>query len=94
MRGRLAEALKANVEVADRSSDQLRFYDIQVARNLELLGFVAVAEQRYAQSFRLYPDSVYSNVAWPRCLFLQGRLAEAEAGRRAGAAATDPSGAA
>ena len=78
VRGRLAEALKANVEVAAKR-DQLRFYDIQLARNLELLGFAAVAEQRYERSFRLYPDSVYSNVAWPRSLFLQGRLAEAEA---------------
>lgn len=78
VKGRLADALQANVEIADHRGD-LRFYDIQVARNLELLGFVAEAERRYAQSFRLYPDSVYSNAAWPRCLYLQGRLAEAEA---------------
>lgn len=78
VKGRLADALRTNLEVSGKR-EQLRFHDIQVARNLELLGFVAVAEQRYAQSFRLYPDSVYSNVAWPRSLYVQGRLAEAEA---------------
>ncbi|MGB0132454.1 winged helix-turn-helix domain-containing protein [Dokdonella sp.] len=77
VKGRLADALKANLEVSHKSG-ALRFHGIQVARNLELLGFVAVAEQRYAQNFRLYPDSVYSNVAWPRSLYVQGRLAEAE----------------
>lgn len=78
VKGRLADALKANLEVSDQR-EQLRFYEIQMARNLELLGFVNVAEQRYARSFRLYPDSVYSNAAWPRSLYMQGRLAEAEA---------------
>jgi DNA-binding winged helix-turn-helix (wHTH) protein/Flp pilus assembly protein TadD len=78
VKGRLADALRANLEVSDKR-EQLRFHDIQVARNLELLGFVAVAEQRFAQSFRLYPDSVYSNVAWPRSLYVQGRLVEAQA---------------
>ncbi|MEZ5521546.1 MAG: winged helix-turn-helix domain-containing protein [Dokdonella sp.] len=76
VRGRLFDALQANIAVAAKR-DQLRFYDIQLARNLELLGFTAIAEQRYERSFRLYPDSIYSNVAWPRSLFLQGRLAEA-----------------
>jgi DNA-binding winged helix-turn-helix (wHTH) protein/Flp pilus assembly protein TadD len=81
VKGRLADALKANVGVADRRSE-LHFYDIQIARNLELLGFVAEAERRYENSFRLYPDSVFSNAAWPRCLFLQGRLDEADAAIR------------
>ncbi|MGB0134461.1 winged helix-turn-helix domain-containing protein [Dokdonella sp.] len=77
-KGRLADALGANLKVsADRAN--LRFLDIQVARVLELLGFKAAAEQRYERSFRLYPDNVYSNADWPRSLFLQGRLGEAEA---------------
>lgn len=76
VKGRLADALKANLQVSgDRA--KLRFLDIQIARNLELLGFTAAAEQRYQRSFRLYPDSVFSNVAWPRSLFLQGRFDEA-----------------
>jgi tetratricopeptide (TPR) repeat protein len=78
VKGRLADALKANVEVSGRRSE-LRFLDIQIASNLELLGFVSAAEQRYERSFLLYPDSVYSNVAWPRSPYLQGRLDEAEA---------------
>lgn len=78
VKGRLSDALKANIDVAEKR-DVLRFLDIQIASNLELLGFVAAAEQRYERNFRLFPDSVYSNAAWPRSLFLQGRLVEAEA---------------
>lgn len=77
-KGRLADALKANLQVSADGAD-LRFLDIQIARILELLGFTAAAEQRYERSFRLYPDNVYSNADWPRNLFLQGRLEEAEA---------------
>ncbi|ANB17286.1 winged helix-turn-helix domain-containing protein [Dokdonella koreensis] len=78
VKGRLADALRANLAVGDQGA-KLRFLDIQIARNLELLGFTAVAEQRYARSFRLYPDNVFANVAYPRSLFLQGRFAEAQA---------------
>ncbi|HUD41042.1 MAG TPA: winged helix-turn-helix domain-containing protein [Dokdonella sp.] len=78
VKGRLAEALEANLAVGVAAS-RLRFLDIQIARNLELLGFTAVAEARYARVFRLYPDNVFANVAYPRSLFLQGRYAEAQA---------------
>ncbi len=78
VRGKLAEALARHLEVERRAAAPPRFLDIQIARNLELLGETAAAERRYARSFRLYPDNVYSNAAWPRCLFLQGRLGEAE----------------
>ncbi|WP_386068700.1 winged helix-turn-helix domain-containing protein [Tahibacter sp. UC22_41] len=79
IQGRLADALARNLDAERRGTTRPRFLDIQIARNLELLGETAAAEQRYARSFRLYPDNVYSNAAWPRCLFLQGRLGEAEA---------------
>lgn len=78
VKGRLADALEANLRVGKEAS-HLRFLEIQIARNLELLGFTAVAEARYARAFRLYPDNVFANVAYPRCLFLQGRYAEAQA---------------
>jgi len=78
IKGRLAEALEANLAVGGEAS-RLRFLEIQIARNLELLGFTAAAEARYARAFRLYPDNVFANVAYPRCLFLQGRYAEAQA---------------
>lgn len=77
-RGRLADALESNL-AAERSGAQLRFLDLQIARNLELLGFAAAAERRYAKVFRLYPDNVFGNAAWPRFLYTQGRYAEAEA---------------
>lgn len=78
VRGRLADALEGNV-AAEKSGAALRFLDLQFARNLELLGFVAEAEERYARLFRLYPDNVYGNAAYPRFLFVQGRYSEAEA---------------
>lgn len=79
IQGRLADALARNLDAERRAATRPRYLDIQIARNLELLGETTAAEQRYARSFRLYPDNVYSNAAWPRCLFLQGRLGEAEA---------------
>jgi len=78
VKGRLADALARNLDVERQAGGRPRFLDIQIARNLELLGETAAAEHRYERSFRLYPDNVYSNAAWPRCLFLQGRLTDAE----------------
>lgn len=77
VKGRLADALARNLDV-QRSDSSPRYLQIQIARNLELLGETRRAEQRYARSFRLYPDNVYSNAAWPRCLLLQSRLGEAQ----------------
>jgi DNA-binding winged helix-turn-helix (wHTH) protein/tetratricopeptide (TPR) repeat protein len=79
VRGRLADALTRNLDVERRAATPPRYLEIQIARNLELLGETAAAERRYAHSFQLYPDNVYSNAAWPRCLFLQNRFGEAEA---------------
>lgn len=75
--GRLAEALHANLETHG-DVHQVRFRDVQIARELELLGFDAAAEARFRHSFQLDPDNVFSNIAWPRHLFLQGRYAEAQ----------------
>ena len=75
--GRLADALAANLAV--REPSRVRFHDIQVASNLQLLGYSAAAEARYRRSFRLYPDNVFSNQAWPAFLMRQGRIAEAQA---------------
>ncbi|MEO8670758.1 MAG: winged helix-turn-helix domain-containing protein [Tahibacter sp.] len=76
-KGRLADALHNNVAV-QKTGLKLRFLDLQIARNLELLGFTTEAEQRYEKLFWLYPDNVYANVAYPRALFVQGRYHEAE----------------
>jgi DNA-binding winged helix-turn-helix (wHTH) protein/Tfp pilus assembly protein PilF len=76
-KGRLADALEANLG-AERAGAKLRFLDLQIARNLELLGYAEAAERRYAKIFRLYPDNVFGNAAWPRFLFAQGRYTEAE----------------
>lgn len=75
-KGRLADALRADLRSQDGAT-RPRFLDLQIARVLELLGFTAAAERRYERVFRLYPDNVFGNVDYPRCLFLQGRLAEA-----------------
>ena len=76
-RGRLADALAANLAVRDPS--RVRFLQVQIASNLDLLGFTAAAESRYRRSFQLYPDNVFSNLAWPSFLMRHGRTAEAQA---------------
>jgi len=76
-RGRLDEALHANLDMHGDAS-RVRFRDVQIAREMELLGFTDAAGQRFARSFQLYPDNVFSNIAWPRYLFLRGRLVEAQ----------------
>jgi DNA-binding winged helix-turn-helix (wHTH) protein/Tfp pilus assembly protein PilF len=77
VKGRLAEALRLNLSVLDHR-ERLRHLDNQIARDMELLGFNAEAEQWYARSFRLQPDNVFANVAYPTFLFRQGRFSEAE----------------
>ncbi|HEY0768400.1 MAG TPA: winged helix-turn-helix domain-containing protein [Steroidobacteraceae bacterium] len=77
-KGRLVDALKTNLRLLHEGL-QWRYGDIQIARDLELLGFTDAAESRYAHSFQLYPDNVFSNIAWPRFLMCHGRLAEAQA---------------
>lgn len=76
-KGRLADALAANLAVRDPA--KVRFLPIQIASNLDLLGYVAAAEARYRRSFQLYPDNVFSNQVWPRFLFEHGRSREAQA---------------
>jgi DNA-binding winged helix-turn-helix (wHTH) protein/Flp pilus assembly protein TadD len=78
VKGRLVDALRTNLLLA-RDGAKFRYFDIQVAHTLELLGFPNAAEPRYSRSFQLYPDSVFSNVAWPRFLMNRGRFVEARA---------------
>ncbi len=68
--GHLAQALKANLAL--RAPERIRFRDVQVARELELLGFTDAAARRHARNFQLYPDNVFSNIAWPRALMNMG----------------------
>ena len=74
--GRLSDALAANLAV--RVPERVRFWELQVASNLDLLGYSAAAEARYRRSFQLYPDNVFSNIAWPTFLFEHGRSGEAQ----------------
>jgi hypothetical protein len=57
----------------------VRYLQVQIAGILDLLGYPQAAEARYRQSFALYPDNVFSNIAWPRFLFRHGRTTEAQA---------------
>ncbi|HMH68798.1 MAG TPA: winged helix-turn-helix domain-containing protein [Pinirhizobacter sp.] len=75
-KGLLAQALHENLSMRGDGS-KVRFREVQIGRELELLGFTANAQMRLERSFRLYPDNVFSNLAWPRSLFLQGRFAQA-----------------
>ncbi|MCD9097602.1 winged helix-turn-helix domain-containing protein [Luteimonas fraxinea] len=74
--GHIAEALAANLDV--RAPETVRFLQLQIASNLDLLGYTAAAEARYRRSFQLYPDNVFSNLAWPTFLYEHGRLDEAQ----------------
>jgi DNA-binding winged helix-turn-helix (wHTH) protein/tetratricopeptide (TPR) repeat protein len=76
VQGRLADALKLNLQAASHSTT-LRFIDLQLARNVELLGDLAGADRRYRHGFQLQPDNVFNNAAWPAFLFRQGRFDEA-----------------
>ncbi|HVJ38626.1 MAG TPA: winged helix-turn-helix domain-containing protein [Stenotrophomonas sp.] len=75
--GRLAEALQGNFAV--RHPQHVRFGEVQVARELALLGFSAAAERRLKANFELFPDNVFANIAWPHFLLSQGRTDEAAA---------------
>lgn len=75
--GRLSDALTANLAV--RAPQRVRFWELQVASNLDLLGYSVAAEARYRRSFQLYPDNVFSNIAWPSFLYEHGRSGEAQA---------------
>jgi DNA-binding winged helix-turn-helix (wHTH) protein/tetratricopeptide (TPR) repeat protein len=77
-KGLLAQALHANTSLRGDPS-RVRYLQIQIAGILDLLGYPQAAEARYRQSFALYPDNVFSNIAWPRFLFRHGRTTEAQA---------------
>nr|WP_295376829.1 winged helix-turn-helix transcriptional regulator [Pseudoxanthomonas sp.] len=77
-KGRLADALSANTSLQGDPS-RVRYLQLQIANNLDLLGYPQAAEAHYRRSFELYPDNVFSNIAWPRYLFRHGRLSEAQA---------------
>lgn len=76
--GRLADALHANLDMRGDPS-QVRYREVQIAREYEMLGFGAVAESHYRHVFELAPDNVFGNIGWPAFLFARGRYAEAEA---------------
>lgn len=77
-KGLLAQALLANTSLRGDPA-RVRYLQVQIAGILDLLGYPQAAEARYRQSFALYPDNVFSNIAWPRFLFRHGRATEAQA---------------
>ncbi|WP_293982254.1 winged helix-turn-helix domain-containing protein [Stenotrophomonas sp.] len=74
-RGHLAQALQDNLSL--RAPERVRFRDVQVARELELLGYSAAAARRHAHNFQLYPDNVFANIAWPHSLLAMGESGKA-----------------
>jgi DNA-binding winged helix-turn-helix (wHTH) protein/Tfp pilus assembly protein PilF len=73
--GHLSLALRANLAL--KAPERIRFRDVQVAREMELLGFTQAAAQRHARNFQLYPDNVFANIAWPRSLYVAGAAGRA-----------------
>ncbi|KAF1006330.1 MAG: Transcriptional activator CadC [Luteibacter sp.] len=76
--GRLADALQANLDMRGDPS-KVRYREVQIAREYELMGFMAQAEAHYRHAFDLAPDNVFANIAWPAFLFAQQRFDEAAA---------------
>lgn len=76
--GRLADALHANLDMHGDPA-RVRFREVQIAREYELLGFDSAAETRYRHIFDLAPDNVFANIGWPAFLFAHGRYDEARA---------------
>ncbi|URL58497.1 winged helix-turn-helix domain-containing protein [Luteibacter flocculans] len=74
--GRLADALHANLDMHGDPS-RVRFREVQIAREYDLLGFTNAAEAAYRHVFDLAPDNVFGNVGWPAFLFAHGRFDEA-----------------
>ncbi|GAB4193151.1 MAG: hypothetical protein Tsb002_23450 [Wenzhouxiangellaceae bacterium] len=76
IKGQLATALQQDLQ-ARASGQPLRFVDLQIARNLHLMGFVAAAERLYRRTFELSPDNVFGNIDYPRFLMIRGRTEQA-----------------
>jgi DNA-binding winged helix-turn-helix (wHTH) protein/tetratricopeptide (TPR) repeat protein len=76
--GRLADAMRANLDMRG-DPGRVRYREVQLAREYELLGFVTQAGQRYKRIFELAPDNVFGNLGWPAYLFAHGRFDEARA---------------
>lgn len=74
-KGDLTQALQDNLSL--RAPERVRFRDVQVARELELLGFTDAAARRHARNFQLYPDNVFANIAWPHSLLAMGEPGKA-----------------
>lgn len=74
--GRVADALHANLDMRGDPS-RVRYREVQLAREYDLLGFTAQAGQRFRQVFELSPDNVFGNIGWPAYLFAHGRFDEA-----------------
>jgi tetratricopeptide (TPR) repeat protein len=74
--GQLVQALQTNLAL--RAPERVRFREVQVARELELLGFTDAAAHRHERSFQLFPDNVFANIAWPRSLLLRGEAGRAD----------------
>ncbi len=74
--GQHIKAIEWNLQVLKQAGES-PLTQLQLARNLELLGFVSQARKIYQNGFELYPDNVFINEAYPQFLFSQGELAKA-----------------
>ncbi len=76
--GQFINAIQWNFEVIDQTNENA-LTRLQLARNLELLGYIPQANKIHQQIFELYPDNVFINEAYPQFLFARGKLVEAQA---------------
>ncbi len=75
--GQIIKAIEWNLDVIEQVGES-PLTQLQLARNLELLGFVEKARRIYQTNFELYPDNVFINEAYPQFIFARGGLVLAE----------------
>lgn len=71
--GYLAESLAMHKKLETEGNSDSFLY-LQLSRNYALLQYNKLAMQYYRLSFDLYPENIFSNVAYPSFLFSQGLL--------------------
>lgn len=76
-KGELLYAFSLNRRAKQLNPDN-HMAELQSTRILELLKFTPQAQKGYEQLFRLYPDNVFINGAYPRFLFFQGHFTQAK----------------
>lgn len=78
VQGHLADALEANLRVAQERGDPSIDLEAQIGMTLGLLGFERAAEVWFERAVELRPDNVFAAGSYAQMRLSQGRLREAD----------------